>query len=106
MLLSITVLHLMSFFSADLSALDANYWIRQGDRAFNEQNIEESITHYSRAIEDRPASVLGYLKRAKAYRASGQFENYTNDVQKAMRLDPVYTKTYWEKSKNRSVIPK
>lgn len=106
MLLSIIVLHFLPSFSSDLMAPASNYWIRQGDSAFSKQNIEESIIHYSRAIEEEPAYVLAYLKRAKAYRASGQFEKYTRDVQEAMRLDPLYTKAYLEKSRGQSLIPK
>ncbi|WP_436515833.1 tetratricopeptide repeat protein [Ekhidna sp. To15] len=95
MLLRIIVLHISFFFISDLNA-STDYWIRQGDREFSKQNIEESIVHYSRAIEERPKHALGYLKRAIAFRASGQFVKYADDMQKALRLDPQFTKSYLE----------
>lgn len=101
MLLKIIVLHISFILIGDLN-IETNYWIRQGDREFGKQNIEESIVHYSRAIEERPKHALGYLKRAIAYRASGQFVKYADDMQKALRLDPQFTKSYLEINKNPS----
>ena len=85
---------------------NTNYWIKQGDIAFNKQNIEESIVHYSRAIVERPKHALGYIKRAKAYRATGQFVKWSDDMQKAIELDPIYTKSFLESNENQDVIPR
>ncbi len=100
MLLNTIALHLVLILTGDFSS-STNYWIRQGDREFSRQNIEESIIHYSKAIEERPKHALGYLKRAKAYRASGEFVKYADDMQTALRLDPQFTKIFLEGTDNR-----
>lgn len=100
MLYKIIVLHISLLLTLNI-AVETNYWIQQGDLAYNKQNIEESIVHYSKAIEERPKQALGYIKRSKAYRASGRFVRAADDMQKALRLDPQFTKTYLENRGNR-----
>lgn len=102
MLQKTIVLQIILLISFSSIASYTDYWIKQGDIAFNKQQIEESIVHYSRAIEERPKQPLGYLKRAKAYRASGSFVRAAEDMQEALRLDPQFTKSYLELGRKNS----
>lgn len=93
MLLNIIVLH-FSLLTTGEYLEETNYWILQGDRAYNQQKIEESIIHYTRAIDERPKNPLGYIKRARSYRASGYLIKSAEDMRMAIELDPHYTKSY------------
>ena len=105
MLLKIIVLQLSLLFLTDFKdPVNDNYWIKQGDIALSKKNVEESIILYSRAINDRPKHALGYIKRSKAYREFGQLVKSADDMRRAIEIDPQYTKSYLETSKNRSVI--
>ncbi len=75
-------------------------WIKAGDKALAAHNHEQSIMLYSRAIEEKPEQALAYLKRAKAYQASGAFRKSADDMQKAYQLDPVFFKSYLKASKD------
>ncbi|MEO9869424.1 hypothetical protein [Ekhidna sp.] len=75
-------------------------WIKAGDKALAAQDHEQSILLYSKAIEEKPEHALAYLKRAKAYQASGAFRKSAYDMQKAYQLDPVFFKSYLKTSKN------
>ncbi len=105
MLLNIIVLHFSLFTTGNFTVGENDYWIRQGDRAYNQQNIEESIIHYTRAIDERPKNPIGYIKRARSYRASGYLLKSAEDMRKAIELDPQFTKSYLEVSRNRATPP-
>ena len=83
-----------------------NYWIQQGDLSYNNQNIEESIIHYTRAIEERPKEPLAYIKRAQALRAIGSFVKSAEDIKTAIELDPEFTRVYLVSEKKRTSFQK
>lgn len=70
------------------------YWIKAGDRAFAEQQLDQSILYYNKAIEDSQNNVVAYLKRARAYKANGQFVKSAEDMATAYRLDPIYFESH------------
>ena len=74
-------------------------WVKRGDQAIAKQKIELSISFYTKAIGENPKLVLPYLKRAKAYRLSGQFKKSANDIRMALSIDPVVVRAYMQRSK-------
>ncbi len=78
----------------------SNYWIKEGDKAVARQEIQLSITYYTKAIDDNPRLVLPYLKRAQAYRLAGQLKESAIDIRIAMSIDPRYVKAYSQRSKS------
>ncbi|MEO9484300.1 MAG: hypothetical protein ABJG47_12665 [Ekhidna sp.] len=97
--IALHIIFVSLIFSAQANT--SNYWIKQGDIALSKQNIEESIILYSRAIQESPKHALGYIKRAKAYRASNQLVKSAEDMRRAVEIDPQFTKSFLKTRKNR-----
>ena len=61
---------------------------KEGDRAFNNNRIEEALDAYSRAIEINPNYYLAYYGRAQALARQMRFEEAHCDANMALQVNP------------------
>jgi len=62
--------------------------VTRGDAHFSRNELNEAIYFYSLAIQERPNSAVLYYKRARAYVFANKYQEYLEDVQKALVIDP------------------
>jgi tetratricopeptide (TPR) repeat protein len=60
--------------------------ITAGDAAFQAQNYEAAVAHYTAAIELKPNNALAYYKRGHAYRGMGERQKALLDFKQALEL--------------------
>lgn len=65
-----------------------------------------AIEHLTNYIQARPDEAVGYLKRAKAYGATGQFELQNKDLQKAESINKVKADMFFNKDYRSNIIAK
>jgi len=72
-----------------------------GNKAFDLKQYEEAVSQYTMAIEitlDNPNHVY-YANRANAYLELFNNEECINDCNKAISIEPTYSKSYYRKAK-------
>ena len=69
---------------------EASYWqfVERGDAALARDDSYAAIEALSVAIELKPESMAGYLKRGEAYRRRNEFDAALRDLRRAADLDP------------------
>lgn len=66
----------------------------EGNRAIGAKDYDIAISKYSEAIALNPYNVVYYSNRAAAYTSANQLEKAVEDAEKAIELDPSFTKAY------------
>lgn len=65
-----------------------------------------AIEHLTNYIQARPDEAIGYLKRAKAYGATGQFDLQKRDQEAAAKINKVKTDMFFNKNYRSNIIAK
>lgn len=66
----------------------------EGNKAMAARNYAEAIAKYTQAIELDPSNVVYLLNRAAAFSSLGQHDQAIADAEKAIGLDPNFSKAY------------
>lgn len=66
----------------------------EGNRAMASKNFSEAISKYTEAIELDGSNVVYLSNRAAAYSSASQHENAVKDAEKAIELNPNFSKSY------------
>jgi len=66
----------------------------QGNSAMKQKDYIAAIAHYSDALALTPQNPIYLSNRAAAYSASNQHDRAVSDAQKALEIDPKYTKAW------------
>lgn len=66
----------------------------EGNKAMANKNFSEAIEKYTAAIELDGSNVVYLSNRAAAYSSSSQHENAVKDAEKAIELNPNFSKSY------------
>ena len=70
------------------------------DPEVKQEEYENAIKHYTKAIKLKPDDVSAYNNRGNAYAHTGQFDNAISNYTKAIQLNPDLAETY----NNRGVV--
>ena len=70
------------------TTLDPNTLLNLGIKAFNEQKLEEAMTHFNRVVAENPAMPEAYYYRGLVYLNQGKNAEAKADLQKLIELDP------------------
>jgi len=82
-LLLIPMLTVISFGQHD------DNWFTLGKISFNQSDLERSLYNFSQHIEHHPEDPMGYIYRAKIYKALGRKNESDLDLKIAQRLNPL-----------------
>lgn len=66
----------------------------EGNKAIGAKDYDNAVARYSEAIALNPYNVVYYSNRAAAYTSSNQLQKAVEDAEKAIELDPSFTKAY------------
>ncbi|TQV74281.1 tetratricopeptide repeat protein [Exilibacterium tricleocarpae] len=69
-------------------------WVMLGDIAVQQQQLDEAIGHYAKAIEVNEVNVNAYLKLAKTQRLRGNFVPAQNTYAKALSVWPDFPEAH------------
>lgn len=72
----------------------ANNLKEEGNKAMTAKNFDLAIEKYSSALELDPENVIFLSNRAAAYSSMQKYENAIEDSQKAIKINPNYSKAY------------
>lgn len=66
----------------------------EGNKAIGARDFDTAVAKYTEAIALDPYNVVYYSNRAAAYTSANQLEKAVEDAEKAIELDPTFTKAY------------
>lgn len=66
----------------------------EGNKAMAAKDYRLAIEKYSEAIKTLPTNVIYYANRAAAYSSVKEYDNAIKDAEKAIEIDPAYSKGY------------
>lgn len=66
----------------------------EGNKAIGAKDYDTAVAKYTEAIALDPYNVVYYSNRAAAYTSSNQLQKAVEDAEKAIELDPSFTKAY------------
>ena len=69
-----------------------------GNKAFEQGNFEEAIDLYTKAI-DQQSNHVYFANRANAYLELRKYAECIADCDKAIAIEPSYSKSYFRKAK-------
>ena len=78
----------------ELTAWD---YFSKGNRAYDENDNDQAIEYYDKAIELNPKNAVAYYNRGVAYCDKGEHKKAIEDYSKAIELNPYYAKTYYNR---------
>jgi len=64
-------------------------WFTLGKISFSQNDLQQSLFNFSHYIEDYPQDPIGYIYRAKIYKALGRNDESDLDLEIAERLNPL-----------------
>jgi tetratricopeptide (TPR) repeat protein len=75
----------------------ARTYFQNGQKAYQENDFQSAVLHYSKAIEIDPGSADAYLQRAWSYAKLGAagYDKGLSDLAKVLSLDPSNTSVYF-----------
>jgi len=74
---------------------DAEVYYRLANKNENENDIEQAIYNYQKAIKIYPRHAFAYNNLALIYTKLGQYENAVNCFKHALAIDPKYALSYF-----------
>lgn len=77
--------------------MSAKDYKKKGNDAFNAQNYDEAIEHYSEAIRLDPSGAVYYSNRAAVYATLRDARRALDDANMCIQLDPSFVKGYIRK---------
>ncbi len=78
---------------SNLQALNA-----MGIIAYNEDNYQEAIDYFTKAILKHPKSVVGYINRSRVYRQQEEWEKAVGDMSSAIKLNDGRAQLFMERA--------
>ena len=69
--------------------------LERGNRAYDTDDYDTAITHYSHALAQQPNNALLYGSRAFAFLEKEEWRSAINDFQQMLRLDPGAIEGYY-----------
>lgn len=72
----------------------ANEAFNEGALEFTRGHFDKSVTHFSKAVDDDPESILAHLSRGVAFGKMGKYEMALSDFDRVLELNPHYAKAY------------
>ncbi len=69
-----------------------------GNKAYINQNYDEAVEFFSKAIELQPDEPVFYSNRATVYFEQERFDDSLNDCDKALELNPKMVKAMYRKA--------
>mmetsp|Transcript_36469 Transcript_36469/g.97069 ORF Transcript_36469/g.97069 Transcript_36469/m.97069 type:complete len:432 (-) Transcript_36469:72-1367(-) len=89
----------MAASSEDVKNEEAETFKVKGNQAFKDQNWDQAISHYNKAITLDPTNAAYYSNRAGAWSSKGNHNSALADAEKCLKLDPTFAKGYARKGK-------
>ncbi|NWU35016.1 SGTA protein, partial [Hylia prasina] len=66
----------------------------EGNDQMKAENFEAAVSFYGKAIELNPANAVYFCNRAAAYSKLGNYAGAVRDCERAIGIDPSYSKAY------------
>ncbi|VEL23653.1 unnamed protein product [Protopolystoma xenopodis] len=66
----------------------------QGNQCMKEEQFQEAVACYTKAIEMAPSTAVYYCNRAAAYSRMSRHQDTVKDCERALEIDPDYSKAY------------
>ncbi|XP_044518166.1 small glutamine-rich tetratricopeptide repeat-containing protein alpha-like [Gracilinanus agilis] len=78
----------------DRETPEAERFKRKGNEQMKKENFEEAVSFYGKAIELNPTNAVYFCNRAAAYSKIGDYAGAMRDCERAIGIDPYYSKAY------------
>eukprot|EP01118_Nematostelium_gracile_P010886 TRINITY_DN3816_c0_g1_i4.p1 TRINITY_DN3816_c0_g1~~TRINITY_DN3816_c0_g1_i4.p1 ORF type:complete len:832 (+),score=244.16 TRINITY_DN3816_c0_g1_i4:46-2541(+) len=75
-------------------AMSAEEWKKKGNEAFYNNDNDQAIDFYSKAIELEPKNHVLFSNRSAAYAKKSQWQKSLDDAKKSIEYDPTFVKGY------------
>ena len=83
------------YFQVKLNTPTAQDWYRKGNDAFDREEYDTALSHYTKLIEMEPDLFEVYYIRGTVYGAKGEYEKAVADFDRAVLLNPDYAEAYY-----------